>query len=161
MKRLRILRPCEKLVPSLHVLDETMKRSSCFITEYNMGVVVLFSANSLVNHIIYSLRTPGFREGLLQLVCRVPDLSHIAPANLPLRNLRRAQIDGRKTIDEVCFLNNFNLLAEQHAFPLYFLVSNKILSCTVFTIALKISVHKTSTQLSCENFIGNIIQSCH
>ena len=90
MKRLRILRPCEKLVPSLHVLDETMKRSSCFITEYNMGVVVLFSANSLVNHIIYSLRTPGFRKGLLQLVCRVPDLSHIAPANLPLRNLRRA-----------------------------------------------------------------------
>ena len=56
----------------------------------NMAVVVLFSANSLVNPIIYSLRTPGFREGLLQLVCRVPDLSHIAPANLPLRNLRRA-----------------------------------------------------------------------
>ena len=79
MKRLRILRPCEKLVPSLHVLDETMKRSSCFITEYNIGVVVLFSANSLVNHIIYSLRTPGFREGLLQLVCRVPDLFSISP----------------------------------------------------------------------------------
>ena len=56
----------------------------------NMAVVVLFSANSLVNPIIYSLRTPGFREGLLQLVCRVPDLSHIAPANLPLRNLRKA-----------------------------------------------------------------------
>ena len=36
MKRLRIFRPCEKLVPSLHVLDETMKRSSCFITEYNI-----------------------------------------------------------------------------------------------------------------------------
>ena len=36
MKRLRIFRPCEKLVSSLHVLDETMKRSSCFITEYNI-----------------------------------------------------------------------------------------------------------------------------
>ena len=36
MKRLRILRPCEKLVPSLHVRDETIKRSSCFITEYNI-----------------------------------------------------------------------------------------------------------------------------
>ena len=31
MKRLRILRPCEKLVPSLHVREETIKRSSCFI----------------------------------------------------------------------------------------------------------------------------------
>ena len=51
---------------------------------------------SLVNPIIYALRMPGFREGLLQLVYRVPDLSN-APANLPLRNLRRAQID------KVCF----------------------------------------------------------
>ena len=56
----------------------------------DMAVVVLFSANSLVNPIIYALRMPGFREGLSQLVCRVPDLSRIAPANLPLRNLRRA-----------------------------------------------------------------------
>ena len=56
----------------------------------DMAVVVLFLANSLVNPIIYALRMPGFREGLLQLVYRVPDLSRIAPANLPLRNLRRA-----------------------------------------------------------------------
>ena len=56
----------------------------------DMAVVVLFLANSLVNPIIYALRMPGFREGLLQLVYRVPDLSRIALANLPLRNLRRA-----------------------------------------------------------------------
>ena len=55
-----------------------------------MAVTVLFLGNSLVNPIIYSLRMPGFREGLLQLVYRVPDLSRIASANLPLRNLRRA-----------------------------------------------------------------------
>ena len=55
-----------------------------------MAVTVLFLGNSLVNPIIYSLRMPGFREGLLQLVYRVPDLSRIAPANLPLRNLSRA-----------------------------------------------------------------------
>ena len=53
-----------------------------------MAVEVLFLANSLVNPIIYALRMPGFREGLLQLVYRVPDISN-APANLPLRNLRR------------------------------------------------------------------------
>ena len=56
----------------------------------NMAVVILFLANSLVNPIIYALRMPGFREGLLQLVYKVPDLSRIAPANLPLRNHRRA-----------------------------------------------------------------------
>ena len=56
----------------------------------DMAVEVLFLANSLVNPIIYALRMPGFREGLSQLVCRVPDLSRITPANLPLRNLRRA-----------------------------------------------------------------------
>ena len=55
----------------------------------NIAVIVLFLANSLVNPIIYALRMPGFREGLLQLVYRNPDLSN-APANLPLRNLRRA-----------------------------------------------------------------------
>ena len=66
--------------------------SSCFMASFHikMAVVVLFLANSLVNPIIYALRMPGFREGLLQLVYRVPDLSRIAPANLPLRNLRRA-----------------------------------------------------------------------
>ena len=65
--------------------------SSCFMMYFHikMAVVVLFLANSLVNPIIYALRMPGFREGLLQLVYRVPDLSN-APANLPLRNLRRA-----------------------------------------------------------------------
>ena len=56
----------------------------------DIAVEVLFLANSLVNPIIYALRMPGFREGLSQLVCRVPDLSRITPANLPLRNLRRA-----------------------------------------------------------------------
>ena len=66
--------------------------SSCFMMYFHikMAVVVLFLANSLVNPIIYALRMPGFREGLLQLVYRVPDLSRIASANLPLRNLRRA-----------------------------------------------------------------------
>ena len=52
-----------------------------------MAVTVLFLGNSLVNPIIYSLRMPGFREGLLQLVYRAPNLSRIAPTNLPLRNL--------------------------------------------------------------------------
>ena len=54
------------------------------------AVLVLFLANSLVNPIIYALRMPGFREGLLQLFYRVPDLSRNATANLPLCNLRRA-----------------------------------------------------------------------
>ena len=53
------------------------------------AVLVLFLANSLVNPIIYALRMPGFREGLLQVFYRVQDLSN-APANLPLRTLRRA-----------------------------------------------------------------------
>ena len=53
-----------------------------------LAMLVLFLANSLVNPIIYVLRMPGFREGLLQLVYRNPDISN-APANLPLRNLRR------------------------------------------------------------------------
>ena len=64
---------------------------TCFMNVHiHMAVLVLFLGNSLVNPIIYSLRMPGFREGLLQLVFRVPDLSLIAPANLPLRNLSRA-----------------------------------------------------------------------
>ena len=64
--------------------------STYFINVHiKMAVQVLFLANSLVNPIIYALRMPGFREGLLQLVYRVPDLSN-APANLPLRILRRA-----------------------------------------------------------------------
>ena len=65
--------------------------SSCFMMYFHikMAVVVLFLANSLVNPIIYALRMPGFREGLLQVFYRVQDLSN-APANLPLRTLRRA-----------------------------------------------------------------------
>ena len=64
---------------------------TCFINVHiHMAVLVLFLANSLVNLIIYALRMPGFREGLLLLVYRVPDLSRIASANLPLLNLRRA-----------------------------------------------------------------------
>ena len=53
-----------------------------------LAMLVLFLANSLVNPLIYALRMPRFREGLLQLVYRNPDISN-APANLPLRNLRR------------------------------------------------------------------------
>ena len=53
-----------------------------------LAMLVLFLANSLVNPIIYVLRMPGFREGLLQLVYRNSDISN-ASANLPLRNLRR------------------------------------------------------------------------
>ena len=65
--------------------------STFFINVHiHMAVLVLFLGNSLVNPIIYARRMPGFREGLLQIVYRVPDLSRIAPANLPLRNLRRA-----------------------------------------------------------------------
>ena len=61
---------------------------TCFMNVHiYMAVSVLCLGNSLVNPIIYSLRMPGFREGLLQLVYRVPNLSRIAPTNLPLRNL--------------------------------------------------------------------------
>ena len=64
---------------------------TCFRNVHiQMAVLVLFLANSLVNPIIYALRMPGFREGLLQLFYRVPDLSRNATANLPLCNLRRA-----------------------------------------------------------------------
>ena len=64
----------------------------------DIAVLVVVLANSIVNPIIYAVRMPGFREGLSQLFYRVPDLSRVAPANLPLRNLNRASIDGRKTI---------------------------------------------------------------
>ena len=61
---------------------------TCFMNVHiYMAVSVLCLGNSLVNPIIYSLRMPGFREGLLQLVYRAPNLSRIAPTNLPLRNL--------------------------------------------------------------------------
>ena len=89
-------------LPAMIYAAWTRHSSTYFINVHiQMAVLVLFLANSLVNPIIYALRMPGFREGLLQLFYRVQDLSN-APANLPLRNLRRAQINGRKTIDEVC-----------------------------------------------------------
>ena len=56
----------------------------------DIAVLVVVLANSIVNPIIYAVRMPGFREGLSQLFYRVPDLSRIAPANLPLRNHNRA-----------------------------------------------------------------------
>ena len=67
------------------------RHSSTYFINFHIyiAVVVLFLANSLVNPIIYTLRMPGLREGLLQLVYRVPDLSN-APLNLPHRTLRRA-----------------------------------------------------------------------
>ena len=78
-------------LPAMIYAGWTRHSSTYFINVHiHMAVLVLFLANSLVNPIIYALRMPGFREGLLQLVYRVPDLSRIASANLPLRNLRRA-----------------------------------------------------------------------
>ena len=65
--------------PFLHLFYECLYSDGCAGS--------IFLANSLVNPLIYALRMPGFREGLLQLVYRVPDLIRIAPANLPLRNL--------------------------------------------------------------------------
>ena len=65
--------------PFLHLFYE------CLYSDVCAGSI--FLANSLVNPIIYALRMPGFREGLLQLVYTVPDLIRIAPANLLLRNL--------------------------------------------------------------------------
>ena len=78
-------------LPAMIYAAWTRHSSTYFINVHiHMAVLVLFLANSLVNPIIYARRMPGFREGLLQLVYRVPDLSRIASANLPLRNLRRA-----------------------------------------------------------------------
>ena len=78
-------------LPAMIYAAWTRHSSTYFINVHiHMAVLVLFLANSLVNPIIYALRMPGFREGFLQLVNRVPDLSRIAPANLALRNLRRA-----------------------------------------------------------------------
>ena len=78
-------------LPAMIYAAWTRHSSTYFINVHiHMAVLVLFLANSLVNPIIYARRMPGFREGLLQIVYRVPDLSRIAPANLPLRNLRRA-----------------------------------------------------------------------
>ena len=67
---------------------EHVSSFSSLVLLYSDGCAsCIFLANSLVNPIIYALRVPEFREGILQLVYRVPDLTRIAPANLPLRNL--------------------------------------------------------------------------
>ena len=77
-------------LPAMIYAGWTRHSSTYFINVHiHMAVLVLFLANSLVNPIIYALRMPGFREGLLQVFYRVQDLSN-APANLPLRTLRRA-----------------------------------------------------------------------
>ena len=77
-------------LPAMIYAAWTRHSSTYFINVHiQMAVLVLFLANSLVNPIIYALRMPGFREGLLQVFYRVQDLSN-APANLPLRTLRRA-----------------------------------------------------------------------
>ena len=78
-------------LPAMIYAGWTGNPSTFFINvHFHMAVLVSFLGNSLVNPIIYARRMPGFREGLLQIVYRVPDLSRIALANLPLRNLRRA-----------------------------------------------------------------------
>ena len=75
-------------LPAMIYEGWTRHSSTYFINVHiHMAVLVLFLANSLVNPIIYARRMPGFREGLLQLVYRVPYLSRIALANLPLCNL--------------------------------------------------------------------------
>ena len=79
------------LLPAMIYVTCLRVSFTCFRNFHiDMAALVLFLANSLVNPIIYSLRMLGFREGLLQLVYRVPDLSRNATANLPLCNLRRA-----------------------------------------------------------------------
>ena len=76
------------LLPTMIFVACLHSSFSCLMNFHiNSAGIIIFLANSLVNPIIYSLRMPGFREGLLQLVYRVPNLSRIAPTNLPLRNL--------------------------------------------------------------------------
>ena len=53
-----------------------------------MTVIFIFLANSIVNPLIYTLRLPGFRAGVLQIFCRTSN--RIIQADLPLRNLRPA-----------------------------------------------------------------------
>ena len=77
-------------LPSIIYVASSVLSLKYFLNVHiHMAALVLFLANSLVNPIIYALRMPGFREGLLQLVYRNPNLSN-ATANLPLRNLMRA-----------------------------------------------------------------------
>ena len=76
------------LLPTMIFVACLRSSFSCLMNFHiNLAGIIIFLANSLVNPIIYSLRMPGFREGLLQLVHRVPNLSRIAPTNLSLRNL--------------------------------------------------------------------------
>ena len=76
------------LLPTMIFVACLHSSFSCLMNFHiNLAGIIIFLANSLVNPIIYSLRMPGFREGLLQLVYRVPNLSRIAPTNLPIRNL--------------------------------------------------------------------------
>ncbi|XP_022782668.1 adenosine receptor A3-like [Stylophora pistillata] len=75
-------------LPAITYIAYLLLSSSLRNFHISMAVLVLFLGNSLVNPIIYALRMPGFREGLLQIVCRVSDVSN-TPVNLPLRNLRR------------------------------------------------------------------------
>ena len=76
------------LLPTMIFVACLHSSFSCLMNFHiNLAGIIIFLANSLVNPIIYSLRMPGFREGLLQLVYRAPNLSRIAPTNLPLRNL--------------------------------------------------------------------------
>ena len=76
------------LLPTMIFVACLHSSFSCLMNFHiNLAGIIIFLANSLVNPIIYSLRMPGFREDLLQLVYRAPNLSRIAPTNLPLRNL--------------------------------------------------------------------------
>ena len=54
----------------------------------HMTGLVSFLANSLINPVIYAMRLPEFRAGVSQIFRRAPNRV-IAPADLPLRNLRR------------------------------------------------------------------------
>ena len=52
----------------------------------DITVVILFLANSLINPIIYAIRMPELRAGILQIIFRrTPNRS--SPVDLPLRNL--------------------------------------------------------------------------
>ena len=52
----------------------------------DITVVILFLANSLINPIIYAIRMPELRAGILQIIFRrTPNRSN--PVDLPLRNL--------------------------------------------------------------------------
>ena len=54
-----------------------------------MTGLVTFLANSLINPVIYAMRLPEFRAGVSQIFRRAPNRV-TTPADLPLRNLKRA-----------------------------------------------------------------------